>query len=292
MQTIGIIGKKLEKSQKKKRAITKKIVKMLENHFELFMDEYIAEALEKNKHKYLTRPEIIEKSNFIITIGGDGTVLKAARTQVKKNFKLLGINAGNVGFLTEILPSELSEAIKSIKKSDYTLDSRTLLSVTVKRQKKQIYKGFALNDSVINQGPFARLLTLSIQVDSQKAFQLRADGIIIATPTGSTGHSLSADGPVIHPHLDAFIINPLCPVLLSLRPIVIPDSSRILIKIEEKTGPKTDVRLTLDGQESIPVEHGDEVHIEKADHHIEFIRLKNRTHYNLIEEKLRWRITD
>lgn len=289
LKKVGIIGKKLNPDQRKKHIITKKIVSILEKKFDILTDEYIAESINnKNRARKKSRQEIIEKTDFIVTIGGDGTVLKAARTAVEKNFKILPINTGNVGFLTEIFPAELPKAIKNIQKSDYTLDSRTLLSVRVKRKKKEIYKGFALNDSVINQGPFARLLTLSIQVDSQKAFRLRADGIIVATPTGSTGHSLSAGGPVIHPQLDAFVINALCPVLLSLRPIVIPDSSKIIIKIEEKTGLKTDVRLTLDGQESIPVEHGDEILIEKGSHQIEFIRFPGRTHYQMVEEKLRW----
>lgn len=285
---LGIIGKKLSPEKKGKKNVIKKIIQKLERkNYQLRIDQYIAEIT--NKKHFWTKEEILEKSDIVMTLGGDGTVIKAARSVTKKSPKILAVNLGNIGFLTEIRAADLEKALKKIEEEQYETDRRALLKVTIYRNKKEIFKDLALNEIVVNQGPFARLITMTIKINQQKALTFRADGLIVATPTGSTGHSLSAGGPVVHPEIDGFIINPLCPILLSLRPMVVPGNSTIFVRIEQQQSEKTQVRITFDAQESFLLEHGDQIEIRRAEHHIDFIRVTSRHHYQNVEEKLRWR---
>lgn len=285
---IGIIGKQLPAEQREKRAQVKKIVNALkkwpkQNPWEVLLDPCIGEIMNEDG---MEREKLIEKCDLIFTIGGDGTVLRTIYAVRKKSPKIVSINTGNLGFLTQVEPKNLETFLQKIIQGEYVLDTRSLLSIQVTRKEKKIIETLALNEAVINQAPFSRLLGLEVRIDGKKANELRADGVIMATPTGSTGYSLSAGGPIIHPEIDAMIINPLCSTQLSTRPIVIPGKSHVTIKIEEKTGEKTEVRITLDGQRSHAIEHGDEVLITHAAQKIHFIRLSEDNYYQRLREKL------
>lgn len=295
--TIGLICKQ---SIEKDVRTLKSVIKILEKHAKkILLDEKTAQLLHRRSH--LTREDICTKSTLIVTLGGDGTLLKTARHACQNFPPILSINIGRLGFLTEMTPKELEKKLKRIKKNQYKLDTRTLLSVTLKKKNGTRNTTTALNDAVINQGAFARLIKLAIKIDNLNAAEFKADGLIVATPTGSTGHSLSAGGPIIHPKVDGIVITPICPVLLSMRPIVIPDSRAIHIKIKtarrrssndysvlDPSDAFFNLALTVDGQHTLPLDYEDEITLTRSPHTLPLIRLTGRNYYRVLNEKLRW----
>lgn len=239
------------------------------------------------------REEIFERADVVICLGGDGTVLKAARMiPEKKKVPVLSVNLGNLGFLTEVKPDNIEIALDQVfVKKKFFLDNRSLLRVTVYREGAQIFTSLALNDVVINQGNFARLITLKTEIDRQKITTIKADGLIVSTPTGSTGHSLSANGPIVNPAVEAFILTPICPAGLSHRPIVIPNNGQIKIVLETERridDQSSDVGLTLDGQLIFGLKSDDEISIRKSNRVFYLIRLQKYSYYQVLREKLRF----
>ncbi|MBI5152726.1 NAD(+)/NADH kinase [Candidatus Peregrinibacteria bacterium] len=237
----------------------------------------------------------LQKCDIVLTIGGDGTVLRVAREIAGLKHKpfIVGVHVGIVGFLAELTPANIENELKSLIKGDYREDKRKLLEVEIFRGNasaagKKIFKSFALNDAVINQGPFARMLNLTIHINEKIMSEFRGDGVIVATTTGSTGHSLAAGGSIIHPSLDTFIITPLCPASLSMRPIIIPDSRTITIELTGRKPLQTEVRLTVDGQNSIPIRYGDKVLVKRTNSSITFLRSKDKNFYATLRQKLHW----
>jgi NAD+ kinase len=297
--TIGLIGKQ---SIEHDVRTLKSVVKTLEKYSKkILLDEKTARLL--GRRTRLTRTDICAKSTLIVTLGGDGTLLKTAR-HARKNFPpILSINIGRLGFLTECTPQDLEKKLKLMCSGKYKIDARSMLSITVHKKAARTPQSpsattsnqiLALNDAVINQGAFARLIKMSVQIDNLKAASFKADGLIIATPTGSTGHSLSAGGPIIHPKVDGMVITPICPVLLSMRPIVIPDNRTIRIRIE--TARRSDsggaqilpLGLTIDGQHTIHLDYEDEIIISRAPQVLNLIRATDRNYYKTLNEKLGW----
>ncbi|MEK7544822.1 MAG: NAD(+)/NADH kinase [Patescibacteria group bacterium] len=284
--TLGIFGKKRLSTEHEKINELRDIAKILEqSKFEIVYDENTAETLGK---KGMPAEKMVGKVDFFITIGGDGTVLRSARLTEFGNVKLLPINTGNLGFMTEIRKEKLKSALQKIAKGNYTLEHRAVLSVALFRGKKELLTGTALNEAVISQGSFPRLVGMNIKINDKKIFDMRADGLIIATPTGSTGHSLSASGPVLHPEICGMIINPICPLNLSLRPIVVSENSRIEIEMLKKSETNAEMRLTLDGQVSHEVQRGDHILIKKSRYNMQFLRIGEKTYWEQLSEKLRW----
>lgn len=243
----------------------------------------------------------LQKCDLVLTIGGDGTVLRVARkiAELRRKPYIIGIHMGLVGFLAELMPANIEKELKNLIKGDYREDKRKLLEVEIFRGKtnaagaktsgaKRIFKSFALNDAVVNQGPFARMLNLTIHINEKIMSEFRGDGVIIATTTGSTGHSLAAGGSIIHPSLDTFIITPLCPASLSMRPIIIPDSRAITIELTGRKPLQTEVRLTVDGQNSFPIKYGDKVIVKRTNASITFLRSKDKNFYATLRQKLHW----
>ncbi|MBI2634855.1 NAD(+)/NADH kinase [Candidatus Peregrinibacteria bacterium] len=236
----------------------------------------------------LGRLEILKKSDLVITLGGDGTLLKTARYLVKRKTLILGINYGTLGFLTECEPDKMFESLDGIFKGEYHSDRRSLLRVTIYRKNKKIQTFLALNDAVINQGAFARLIEMDLEVDGRKIVRFKADGLIVATPTGSTAHSLSAGGPIVHPYIESLVITPVCPASLSMRPIVIPDKKQLTVTITTRRREETgDIGLTVDGQEMIDLKFGDQIKLRKSRRVLYLLRLKNR-YYRMLRNKLKW----
>ena len=226
--------------------------------------------------------------DLVIVLGGDGTILKTAGYTGRNRALVLGVNYGNLGFLTEIGPKEIEPALTKIFARNYLVDRRSILRVTHYRKKKKLNTFLALNDAVINQGLFARLIELNIHVDGGEVADFRADGLIIATPTGSTAHSLSAGGPIVYPSLDAVVLTPICPATLTMRPIVIPNNRDITIAVATQRREEQNLGLTIDGQHTIPLEYGDVVKVRKSSRSFNMVRFHGTNYYDMLRDKLGW----
>ncbi len=233
---------------------------------------------------------LMARSDMVLTFGGDGTLIKLARHTPEKPVPVLSVNLGHVGFLTEVQePKTLLPTLKKVLAGNYQLDIRTLLRLTIYRHGKKVESHLALNEAVINQGNFARLIELSAEMNQRRMVQFKADGVIIATPTGSTAHSLSAGGPIVHPKLDAIVFTPLCPSALSMRPIILPSDRQITLNIHtERRFKDNRIALTLDGQVVTPLEYGDQIKIRLSKRQFHLIRMENTRYYQMLREKLNW----
>ncbi len=279
MKRIGIIAKKGEPQAV---AVVRSMLKQLKGRrVTCFIESELASRLGV---KGCRREEIPSKSDIIMVFGGDGTLLSVARLVGDKGVPILGINLGNLGFITELNRKELHENMDAVFSEKYSFEERIMLLADVYRGKKKILRHNAFNDVVLNKNVLSRMFELDIIVNSQYANSLRADGLIISTPTGSTAHSLSAGGPILYPTLETFLMTPICPHTLTNRPIVLPDTFILEIKI--KGG--DDVYMTIDGQEGFPLKVRDRVVIKKADYKAKFLVLHSRDYFHILRTKLKW----
>lgn len=284
-QKIGLIAKR---DIAKNHALVKKVHAFLNRqNCELYLDEHVAPII-KRTNKGLSTKQILKQVDLAVALGGDGTLLRIARALSENPVLVLSINLGRLGFIAEVKPKDALSALRKTLAGKYKIDARSLLEVTVSRGSRKITKCLALNDAVINQGSFARLIDLHVYVAGQKATHFRADGLIISTPTGSTGHSLSAEGPIVHPSIPAFILNPLCPTDLANRALLIPEEKSVRVKIDTpRRYTKHLIGLTIDGQENFILKSGDEIEIQKAKPTFRLATFKNQ-YFALLREKLNW----
>ncbi len=231
------------------------------------------------------REHVPDGVDMVLVLGGDGTLLSAARLLEGTNQPILGINLGSLGFLTELGLDEIFEALERVLEGEYTIESRVRLEASLHRAGEQIGHYQVLNDVVINKGALARIIDLETFVDGHKVTNYQADGLIISTPTGSTAYSLAAGGPIIEPTLDVFMISPICPHTLTNRPLVIPGGSRVELCLLSDSGA---VFLTLDGQEGTRLKQGDCVRVRVSDQKVNLIRTGVRNFYDVLSAKLYW----
>lgn len=233
------------------------------------------------------RESIPLQSDCIIVFGGDGTLLNVAHLPGVEEVPILAVNLGSLGFLTEVTLEELYTALEKILAGDFQLDERMMLRATLREANggKVEVQRVALNDAVISKEHFSRIITLKIHVDGEYAAAYRADGLIVSTPSGSTAYSLSAGGPIIHPSLDAFVLTPLCPHTLTMRPLVVPAESRITVAVESD---HDNIMLTTDRQEIFDMCPDSVVEIEKAPETIKLIRSCQTSYYEVLRTKLKW----
>jgi len=250
------------------------------------MDKYSAPLI--SGEKGISKEDLFKQADLIVVLGGDGTILKSAACAGKKIIPVLSVNVGTLGFLSEVKPADFEDAFNQVIKNKYKLDKRSMLRVTKYRGKTKLRTFLAMNDAVINQGLFARLIELNIAINEKKVVTFKADGMIMATPTGSTAHSLSAGGPIVHPDLDALVLTPICPSTLSLRPIVVPSNRQVKVTIVTKRRGEYNLGLTLDGQITVPLEYGDQINIRKSSRSLHLVRVKNGDYYKLLRDKLGW----
>jgi NAD+ kinase len=247
---------------------------------------------DRNFAKHLQKPasttEELVHSDIILVFGGDGTLIKTMRRATLECTKILSINLGNLGFLTETSIQDFQETFDKLLEGKYELDKRKLLTVHVMRDGERILENQVVNEAVIHQGGKARLINLHIEVSGQSMCSLKADGLIISTSTGSTGHSLSAGGPIVHPHLNAILINPIAPISLSNRPIVIPSDRCVEVTIDRNREYAEKVGLTIDGQESYQLEYNDKVYLKESANEVQLIRLLDSNYYQSLRDKLNW----
>ncbi len=239
----------------------------------------------------VSKDKLVANTDLIVVLGGDGTLLGAARLMHSRSIPILGINMGQLGFLTEIKRSEALETLAHLLQGRKPIiNKRAMFDVTLLREGKIVCNGPVINDAVISKGAIARIIGLQIGVNGKWVHDVRADGLIIATPTGSTAYSLAAGGPIIEPSLDAMVLTPICPHSLTQRPVVIPDSSEIQVCLKVRPG---HVLLTLDGQDAVDMKVDDIVIIRRFQKHsLQLIGSPSRDYFSLLREKLKFGMRD
>ena len=250
-------------------------------------DTYKDRIFRSHNHKqcftYVTFDEIYSQCDLVIVIGGDGVMLEAARRATPCGIPILGINMGRIGYMTELEMTELS-LLDKIFTGEFYLDERAMLRVDIRSSKGQSrFSAYALNEAVIAKGATARIIDLELSDNGRLVSEYRADGIVVATPTGSTAYSLSAGGPIVDPALSCFCVTPICPHSLIARPLVFPDTAKLEIKnicIREKL-----LHLTVDGKATFDLYFGDTVVITKATINTKLLRIKDEDFYSKIRMK-------
>lgn len=239
------------------------------------------------KVRVVEKNKLDKVSDLIVVLGGDGTYLSVARILKNPNVPIMGVNMGQLGFLTEIKEQEALETLSQLLAGHAaTVSERHLLDVTLTRNGKKILSGTAINDVVISKGAIARIIGLHVKIEGQLVSDLRADGIIICSPTGSTAYSLAAGGPIIAPTVPAILLTPICPHALTQRPLVIPNSSVIEILLNHRPG---HVVLTIDGQDAVDLKEFDSVTVRHAkDRSLKLISSPSRDYFSLLQEKFKF----
>jgi NAD+ kinase len=230
------------------------------------------------------RAGLASQVDLVVVLGGDGTLLSVTRNEVGDT-PVLGINMGSLGFLTEHSADNLFPMLKKALEGRAVVQRRERLDVTVSSSDREPTSARILNDAVINKGALARMIVLSVHVDGEFVSHVRADGLIISTPTGSTAYNLSAGGPILYPTLDAMVVTPICPHALTNRPIVLALNSVVEIRLE---GPAEKVYVTLDGQQGFPITDGDLVRVQRCPEPIHLITEPSRSYFQVLHHKLKW----
>jgi NAD+ kinase len=236
----------------------------------------------------LTRAEMAErKPDLVVVLGGDGTLLAAARAFAHTNIPLLSVNLGSLGFLTEVPLSDLYATLEAWCEGCATVEVRSMMRAELfcAGQAKVTRQWDALNDVVVAKGTIARMADFAVEIDRQAVAAFRADGVILSTPTGSTAYNLAADGPIVMPSVNCMVVTPICPHLLTIRPIVVPGESAITVRV---TGVANEIFLTVDGQEAVPMHVGDEVRCRRSEYSVKLLRLKPNGLFNVLRSKLKW----
>jgi len=278
--TIGIIAN-LEKDNAI-RATRQVIAELTALRQEMMLPQSLAARIEREELGF-TEQEMAETCSAIVVLGGDGTLLSVARRWPFWGVPLLGVNLGHLGFLTEVEEQGVTDALGMIVRGDFWLQERMMLKATVVRNGACVQEAFALNDCVVTKSAFARVIRLEIHVGKSYFETFPADGVLVATPTGSTAYSLSAGGPIVDPSMQLMLLTPICAHMLQARPTVISPSEKICIRLHAIRG---NIALTLDGQESIRLLQSDEVIVERADIVTRLIKVAARSFYDVLRHKL------
>ncbi|GLI19120.1 NAD kinase [Tepidanaerobacter syntrophicus] len=280
MTTLGLYPNVNKKNLTK---LVSGLINWLESRgYSVVLPKDIADVLSISEHSIETE-DFFQRIDIAVTLGGDGTLLNVARHVAPYKIPILGINLGHVGFLTEIELADLYTDLERFSKNSYTIDYRMMLETQVVRDGEVLEKFLALNDAVVTKGPFARLIRLKTYANEEYIDTYPADGLIIATPTGSTAYSLSAGGPIIHPNMNLLLLTPICPHTLRSRSIVVSENDVIKVKL---LADHPEIMLTVDGQQGYKLLPGDQIIIKKSNFLTRLIRLKERSFYDVLRKKL------
>ena len=284
-QTIGIIGK--QNDIERVRSTIDQLVRYLRSRdrrvlFDADTDALLARASGSG----LQPAELGSRCDLVIVVGGDGTLLAAARTLAAGGAALLGINLGRLGFLVDVSPEEMCDALDGILAGRYKVEERCMLAATVVDRDGRATSHLALNDVVIHKWNTARMIELETTIDGALVNTQRSDGLIVATPTGSTAYALSGGGPLLHPALNAIVLVPICPHTLSNRPLVIGGGSRVEIRVRDMD--LDHVRVTCDGQTDLAPLGEDRIVVEQAPRPIRLLHPQGHDHYAILRAKLGW----
>ena len=228
--------------------------------------------------------EIGRRADLAIVLGGDGTMLSAARHLARHQVPLAGINQGRLGFMTDIAQSQMRVSVDAILSGRHSIEERALLEAQILRGRKSVLRTVALNEAVVTKGSPARLIVFKLSIDGEYVYRLRADGVIVATPTGSTAYALSAQGPILQPTVPAFALVPLNPHVLSARPVSVSDASVIEIELLRAL----DARAHFDGFALADMHEGDRLVMKRSEHAIRFVHPPGYSYFAVLREKLRW----
>lgn len=240
-------------------------------------------ALLERPERGLEEQQLMEAADLMISLGGDGTLLNTARITGASEKPILGVNLGKFGFLVPIEPKDIYESLEKVLAGKCLLDKRMLLKSTLYRNGEAINVAYGLNDVVVSKAGFSRMIRLATYVADEYVNNFPADGIIVSSPTGSTGYSLSAGGPIVSPRLDVIIITPICPHTLYTRPMIVSPEEEVRIVLEEGA---CGAILTIDGQVDFTMERGDQVVVEESPYRVTLIRFQGRTFYDVVRNKL------
>ena len=254
----------------------------------VYLDQGTADSLGTDfvQAEALNRDQMGEQCELIIVLGGDGTLLNAARSLTKYDIKLIGINLGHLGFLTDIPWDNYQQKLDEIFNGEYHIEDRMLLQACIIRDGVTISESIAFNDVIVHKWEEARMLEFETTIDNKFVNVQRSDGLIIATPTGSTAYALSSGGPVLNPGLNAILMVPICPHTLTQRPLVIQSDSEIEITISEEGHARAQV--TCDGQINLGVTAGDRIHVKKFDGKVSLLHPHDYNYYEILRAKLHW----
>jgi NAD+ kinase len=224
-------------------------------------------------------------TDLVIVAGGDGTLLSAARLAGPRGIPILGVNFGGLGFMTELQPEELYTALERLLRGEYAIEEREALRVRFRRGRKVLGEYALLNDAVVTKTALARMLVIELRIDGELVATYTSDGLIIATPTGSTAYNLSAGGPILDPRMSAFVIAPICPHAMSYRPLVVPGGVRIEVTLRSLT---EEAYLTLDGQVGFPMRQLDAIVVDRHPRSVRLVRVARRGFFEILQRKLHW----
>ncbi|QCI23740.1 NAD(+) kinase [Buchnera aphidicola (Macrosiphoniella sanborni)] len=281
--SIGIIGRPRYTSA----LIThKKLYKwLIKNGYEVFVESSIAQELKLDNPKTATLIEIGQSCDLAIVIGGDGNLLCAARILSLYDIKIIGINRGNLGFLTDLNPATSLKKLSEVLSGKYCLENRFLLDVQICEKKMISKSSIAINEVVVHTKNLAHMIEFEVYIDNKFSFSQRADGLIISTPTGSTGYSLSAGGPIISTSLDAILLVPMFPHTLSARPLVIHNDSVICLKFSNI---ERNLKISCDNQNILTIKKNERVFIRRSGYYLNLIHPKSYNYFKILNSKLNW----
>lgn len=280
MKTIGLV---VNVEKKKIGELVRQTISWLKSHnCRPALAEVTARALELPEYGW-EQQELVTNTDYLVVLGGDGTLLNSARQAAPGGVPVLGVNMGHLGFLTEIDVPELFSALEKLIKGEYMIEERMMLEARVYRHGSLVEQSIALNDAVITKGALARLIFLETYVDDEYVTTYPADGLIVATPTGSTAYSLSAGGPLVTPKMELMLITPICPHSLWARPLVIGADSQVKVEVLSGQG---EIMLTMDGQYGFKLQPKDTVMINKSPFRARFVCFQERSFFYLLRQKL------
>ncbi len=283
--TIGLIGKYGDPSVA--GALAQRIAACLRRRkLHVLLDAASAQLMPTDKVEVVDRRTLGQRCDLVIVLGGDGTILNAARSLVDYQAPILGVNLGRLGFLADVSPDEIPTNLEVILRGQFREEERSLLHAQILRGQQAIMQADALNDVVVHKSEVARMIEVDAYIDGQFLNAYRADGLIIATPTGSTAYALSSGGPIVHPTLETVVLVPICPHSLTHRPIVLSATSEITILLSDPNATQTQV--TCDGQISLPIQPGDRIVIRQKDRKLRLIHPSNHDYFRLLRAKLSW----
>jgi NAD+ kinase len=227
---------------------------------------------------------LVARADLLVVLGGDGTLIHAAGLCDQREVPILGVNMGTLGFLTEFPRERAVEMLERALKGELQVSPRLMLSVEVRDGDEVLLSGAVLNDAVVSKNALSRLATLEVSIDGYRATSYEADGLIVATPTGSTAYSLSAAGPIVYPTMEAILITPICPHTLTQRPLLLPATSPVRVRLASDS----EMYVTLDGSRGVALETGQEMVVTPANHRTMILRNPDIDHFTILREKLQW----
>ncbi len=251
----------------------------------VIVDRQVAKDIDLKDAQTGGLTEIGKIADLVIVVGGDGNMLGAARVLSRYDIKVIGINRGNLGFLTDLDPDNALQQLADVLDGEYRDEKRFLLEAQVTKKGQRSRRSTALNEVVLHPGKVAHMIEFEVYIDERFAFSQRSDGLIIATPTGSTAYSLSAGGPILTPNLDAIVLVPMFPHSLSARPLVISSESSIRLKFSQNS---SDYEVSCDSQIVLPIQDGEEVIIKRSEYNLHLIHPKDYNYFNTLSTKLGW----